>query len=466
MEVKNFDELTSITSDPIEVKARKLLINLYKTAVDAVDPYPILQHLLRYDSEEKMLFVNDAQYSVESRKLWILGAGKAVGGMAVAIEEILNDLDYQGIVCVPEDLKIKFNLKKILCLESTHPFPSEINELNTQKVLKLINQISSDDLVIALISGGGSSMWVAPKSPISVQDLIILNQVLINSGMSIHEMNLIRKHVSEIKGGKLAHKISGEVITIILSDVIGDKLENIASGPLISDSSTSNEARLILKKYTLWNKGIPNSVKSVIKNGINNEIAEKSKEKPLVLNNVHSYLVGSNKIACKAILSKAKKMGLNSLFLTDKLEGEAKWVGKILARIYSGLMEENKAPLLIVSGGESTVQVHGGGIGGRNQEVAAALLNEYSSKKLVFKFAFLSAGTDGIDGNSSYAGALIDNKTIDIYGEKRLILENYLAQNDTSSFFEKIGGSVLLTGPTGTNVMDIQLAIIYLDKLS
>ena len=460
MEVKNFDELIAITSDPVEIKARKLLIDLYKTAIEAVDPYHIIHQHLRYSSQEKMLFVNDDQYPVESRKVWIIGVGKAVGGMTVAIEEILDDLDYQGVICVPEGMKIKLNLKKILCLESTHPFPSEINELNTKKVLELINQISSDDLVIALISGGGSSMWVAPKSPISVQDLIILNQVLINSGMSIHEINLIRKHVSEIKGGKLARKISGEVITILLSDVVGDKLENIASGPLISDFSTLNEAKFLLKKYKLWEKGIPNSIKSVIKNGVNNEIAEKSKEKALVLNYVHSYLVGSNKIACKAILSQARKIGLNSLFLTDKLEGEARWIGKILARIYSGLMEENKAPLLIVSGGEPTVQVHGSGIGGRNQEVAAALLNEFLLNKSGLKFAFLSAGTDGIDGNSSYAGALIDNKTIDIYGEKRLIIDNYLAQNDTSSLFEKIGGTVLLTGPTGTNVMDIQLAII------
>ncbi len=465
MEIKNYNDLISITTDKTQIKARKILIDLYKAAIAAVNPQNIILHHLKYKAKEKLLIIDNDQYSIESRKIWIIGVGKAVGGMAQTLEMIFTDLDYSGIICIPEGIKEKLNLKKIHCLESSHPLPSEINIKNTKQLLEFIKNINPKDLVITLLSGGGSSMWIAPISPITLNDMVILNQLLLKSGMSIHEINVIRKHVSEIKGGKLASKIPGEIVVLVLSDVIGDKLESIASGPLVPDPSTFNEAKALLQQFKLWGNLIPDSVRTVIQFGTENKIAETLKVNHPIFKKIHSYIIGSNRIACKAVMNHASKIGLNALLLTDKVEGEAKWVGRLFARIYCGLAEEKNEPLLIVSGGEPIVEVLGNGIGGRNQEVAAAVLSEFLSYKYIINFAFLSAGTDGIDGNSIYAGALIDNNTIKVSRKSSINIENYRSRSDLCRFFEKIGGTLLETGPTGTNVMDIHLSIIHTNKL-
>ncbi|MHA2304985.1 MAG: glycerate kinase type-2 family protein [Candidatus Hodarchaeales archaeon] len=465
MEVVNYQELISFNPDAGPANIRKLLIELYQAAVNSVDPRLIIPAKLNYNSYEKILKIEGNHFSVASRKLWILGVGKAVGGMAEALENIIHDIDYEGVVCVPEGLKEKLNLRRIRILQSSHPFPSEKNIRNTDFLLKLINQVSSEDLVIFLLSGGGSAMLTAPIYPITLDDMIILNKELINCGMSIHEMNVIRKHISEVKGGKLANKINCETITLILSDVIGDKLESIASGPLTPDPSTFSDSKSLLIKYNLWEDRIPDSIKDTIQKGLKGEISDTSKKESEKFNHVHSYIIGSNRIACNAVLSYARKRGLRSIYLTDKIEGDARWLGKLLARIYSGFSEESNEPLLIVSGGETTIKVRGDGIGGRNQEVAASLLNEISSNSPYITFAFISAGTDGIDGNSEYAGALVDNHTIKVYWQKKVNLTDYQKQSDTCNFFKQIGGSLILTGPTGTNVMDIHISIVNTNEL-
>lgn len=465
MEVENYKELIVFNSDEQQTKARKLLIELYQAAVNSVNPRTIIHNKIKYNSKKKILSVEGNQYPVKSRKIWIIGVGKAVGGMAEALEGILDNVDYEGMVCVPRGVCEKLSLKKILCLPSSHPFPSEKNLQNTNLLLKFIDRANSEDLVIALLSGGGSAMFIAPISPIKLEDIIGLNKALIASGMSIHEINIIRKHVSEVKGGKLAEKINCETLTLVLSDVIGDNLESIASGPLVPDSSTFSDSKSLLMKYNLWENRIPDSVKRVIQKGVDREIPETLKKNNKRFDRIRSYIIASNRIACKAVISHAEKRGLRSIFLTDKIEGDARWLGKILARVYSGLSENINEPLLIVSGGESTVKVQGNGIGGRNQELAASLLKELSSDSTTITFAFISAGTDGIDGNSKYAGVILDNQTINVYSQKKVNLKEYQLQSDTCNFFKEIGGSLLLTGPTGTNVMDIQISIVNSDEL-
>lgn len=465
MEVENYEELIAFNSDKKQAKVRKLLIELYQAAVNTVNPHTIIHNKIKYDSNKQILSIEGNQYSVKSRKIWIFGVGKAVGGMAEALEEILDDIDYEGLICVPQGVSEKLSLKKVLCLHSSHPFPSEKNIQNTNLLLNFIDRVNSEDLVIALLSGGGSAMFIAPIFPITLEDIIILNKALIESGMSIHEINIIRKHVSEVKGGKLAEKISCETLTLILSDVIGDNLESIASGPLVPDSSTFIDSKSLLMKYDLWENRIPGSVKRVIQKGVDKEIPETLKMNNKSFDRIRSYIIGSNRMACKAAISNAEKRGLRSIFLTDKIEGDASWLGKILARIYSGLNEDINEPILIVSGGESTVKVQGDGIGGRNQELAASLLNELSSNSSDIAFAFISAGTDGIDGNSKYAGVIIDNQTINVFNQKKVNLKDYQSQSDICNFFKEIGGSLLLTGPTGTNVMDIQISLVNADKL-
>ncbi|MFX0013758.1 MAG: glycerate kinase [Promethearchaeota archaeon] len=465
MRIKNYDEIITYSSS-VRKKTRELALNLFDSAIEAADPYQIIHNNVKIDLTKKELNVEGMHFPLSERKIWIIGAGKAVGKMAEALEEILTGQDYQGTICVPEGIKSDLRLKKIHCYESTHPLPSEVNLLNTKVVLELIEKIQPNDLVIALISGGGSAIWAAPIPPITVNDLITLNKTLINSGMNIHEINVVRKHVSSIKGGKLVKQIPAEILVFLISDVIGDNLESIASGYFHPDSSSFYETKLLLNKYRLWVTAVPDSVKMVIDKGIEGLIPETPKEQDEVFNRVQAHILASNKLACKAIVENAKKLGLKALILTDKLEGDARCLGRLLARIYSGLAEQIQDAFVVVSGGEPTVEVYGNGIGGRNQEVVGAVLNEFLSYPHPIETTFLSAGTDGIDGNSPYAGALIDDISVNIACKKELDLTKFQKENNMSKFFEELGGSVLLSGPTGTNVMDLQIAIINTSNFS
>ncbi|MFX0123472.1 MAG: glycerate kinase [Candidatus Hodarchaeota archaeon] len=459
MLIQNYEEIIHFSSS-IRQKPREIILELFNAAVDAVNPYQIILDNITYNSDRKELIIKNQVFSIEKRKIWIIGAGKAVGQMAEALERILIELEYKGVICVPEGVKNHLRLDVLTCLESTHPLPSEVNVKNTKEVLELIEKINPDDLVIALISGGGSAIWAAPISPITIEDLILLNKGLINSGMTIHEMNIVRKHVSAIKGGKLSKIIPAKtIVVLILSDVIGDNLETIASGCFYPDSSTFLDVRLILDQYDLLNV-IPDSIKLVIEQGNDGVIPETPKKTDPIFQHIYTHIIGSNKLACNAVISAAKQLGLNTLFLTDKLEGNAKCLGRLLARIYCGLADKTREPLLVISGGEPTVKVRGGGIGGRNQEVAAAVLHEFSSLTSPPDIVFLSAGTDGIDGNSPYAGALVDDVSVTVTQQKELDLAKFQEENNLSKFFEEVGGSLLISGPTGTNVMDVQIALI------
>ncbi|MHA2203375.1 MAG: glycerate kinase type-2 family protein [Candidatus Hodarchaeales archaeon] len=455
---QNYEEIIHYSSS-IRKKPRETILKFFDTAVRAVDPFHIIFDNLTYNSEKRELIIKDKAFSTKKRKIWIIGAGKAVGRMAEALEKVLIGLEYQGVICVPKGVKQHLTLNKLHCLESTHPLPSEVNVVNTKEILVLIENIKPEDLVIALVSGGGSAIWAAPIFPINTEDLIVLNKELINSGMNIQEINVVRKHVSTIKGGKLAKIIPAEMIILILSDVIGDKLESIASGCFHPDPSRFIDARLILKQYDLLSV-IPDSIKLVIEQGNDGLIPETPKIDDPIFQRVYTHVIGSNKLACDAIISNAKQLGLNALFFTDKIESNAKWWGRLLARIYCGLANGIQEPLLVISGGEPTVKVRGSGIGGRNQEVVAAVLEEFLSLPSPPDILFLSAGTDGVDGNSPYAGALVDDISVTVTHQKKLNLVKYQKENNLSKFFEKLGGSILMSGPTGTNVMDVQIAIL------
>ncbi|MFW9902896.1 MAG: glycerate kinase [Candidatus Thorarchaeota archaeon] len=455
---QNYDEIIHFSSS-IRQKARETVLKLFNSGIEAVNPSQIINENLTYNSEKKELVIKNQVFSIKERNLYIIGAGKAVGRMAEALEKLLMDLEFKGIICVPQGVKKYLTLNKLKCLESTHPLPSEVNLVNTKEILDLVENIKPHDLVIALISGGGSAIWTAPISPITIEDLIFLNKKLIESGMDIHEMNVIRKHMSKIKGGKFAKIITAEKIVLILSDVIGDNFETIASGNFYPDPSTFLDARCLLNKYNLMNI-IPDTVKFIIERGNDGSIPETPKKGDSIFQNVHTFILGSNKLACNAIMRDAKRLGLSALFLTDKIEGDAKWLGQLLARIYHGLAGHTQEPLLIVSGGEPTVKVRGSGIGGRNQEVVAAVLQEFLSLTFPPDIVFLSAGTDGVDGNSPYAGALVDDLSVIETQKKILDLTKYREENNLSKFFEELGGSVLMSGPTGTNVMDLQIALL------
>lgn len=455
MRIQNYKEIIHFSSSERK-KARETLLNFFSSALEAVDPFQLICNNLSFNSEEKELIIDKNHYSVANRKIWIIGTGKAVGRMTQAVEMILTELDYEGVICVPLGAKKDLKFERVQCYESTHPLPTEVNLCNTRMVLELVKRVQEEDLVIALISGGGSALWSAPTPPITINDLINLNKVLLRSKMSIHDINNIRKHLSQIKGGRLAEQISCETLVLVLSDVIGDNLESVASGPLSPDPSTFQDVKILMDQHQIW-ENISYSIREVIEKGLSGEILDTPKNE---FQHVHTYIVGSNKVACEAICSFARQQSFKTLLLTDKLEGDARWIGQLLARIYCGVSESIQGPIVVVSGGESTIEVQGKGMGGRNQEVAAALLNELTSLPSPPDIEFLSVGTDGVDGNSKYAGALIDRLTVEVFLQKSLDMSKYRQENNISKFFEEIDGSLLITGPTGTNVMDLQIALL------
>ena len=458
MQINNYSELVQYSFPA--VKGREFVLRLFQEGLRAVDPYQIVMDQVNVFESECTLEVDGARYAIDNRRIWVLGVGKAVGRMAEAIENKLAHKDLFGIICVPEGLSKTIRTSNIEVYESSHPFPSLKNVENTKKVIQATKKIQKEDLVIILISGGGSALWAAPIPPITISELIDTNKLLINSGMTIQEINTIRKHLSLIKGGKLAKLLPCETITLVLSDVIGDSLENIASGPTYPDPTTYKDAKNLLEKYNLLSDVIPKNVRQIIREGLEGRIEETVKPNDTSFNCKKAVIIGSNRIASKSIIRACRDERVKGIFLTDKIEGDARWVGKIFARIAIGLSGEINYPLLIVSGGEPTILVRGTGMGGRNQEVVVSFLQEVFVSMKKFNFIFLSAGTDGIDGNSPYAGAIIDNKVLETLRSEKLNIETYQEENDTSRLLSQLGGSLISTGPTGTNEMDLHLCLL------
>ncbi|GAF68154.1 unnamed protein product, partial [marine sediment metagenome] len=376
MEIKNYSDLVDFPSDKLVLQGRKLLLSLYKTGVEAVNPYEIVKNALKYDPDISTVKIRNFSHILKTDKIWVIGVGKAVGRMAEAVENIFSSHKLSGTICVPEGVKSSLNLNNIRVLESSHPLPSKKNIENTKIVIDTVKQIKSKDLVISLISGGGSALWASPIAPISLDDLRALNQVLIRSGMSIHEVNIVRKHVSNIKGGKFTKMIPCVNLSLIISDVIGDNIESIASGPFFPDSSTYLSVQRILEKYNLQNESLPSHVYNILRKGLKGEIEETPKKNDAVFNKVHNYVLGSNKIARKAISERAKGLGINTIDKEELVEKNARYIGKKLFLESKEILQEESSVILYISGGEPIIHVLGSGIGGRNQEVVGGFLEE------------------------------------------------------------------------------------------
>ena len=465
MEIKNYSDLVNFPCEKSISHGRELLLNLFKTGVEAVDPYEIVKNALKFDPDTSIISINDFSYKLETDKVWVIGVGKAVGSMAEAVEDILNSTKLAGIICVPEGIKSSLNLHNIQVLESSHPLPSKKNIENTEIVIKTIEHVEPEDLVISLVSGGGSALWTSPIAPISLDDIRTLNQVLIRSGMSIHEINAIRKHVSNIKGGKFTKMIPSVNLSLIISDVVGDNIESIASGPFFPDSSTYKSVQNILEKYNLHSRTIPYTVSQVINQGLKCEIEETPKKENPIFHKVHNFVLGSNKIARRAISEKVGGWGIEVKDQEDLVEANARDIGKKFYLESNKILQEKSSVVLYMSGGEPIINVRGSGVGGRNQEVVGGFLEEMLKGSTDLDVAILVAGTDGIDGNSSFAGALSDGYTIQEIRRKNINLKRFQENNDMTSFFQHVGRSLILSGPTGTNVMDIQLVLINASKI-
>ena len=435
-------------------RGRDLALQCLEQAVNAAEPKRLIKAKLKVKNDQ--LQVEGCTFDLGKFKhVYVVGGGKAGGKMAQALEEVLGKHVTAGVVNIPYGTSQKTNVIELN--ESSHPVPDAAGVAGTFRIMALAEQAKKDDLVICLISGGGSSLMPLPREGISLKDKQALTNALLKSGASITEINNVRKHLSAFKGGWLAKKAyPATLLNLVLSDVMGDPLDSIASGPTVPDTSTFSDARKILEKYDLWLK-VPVSIRKILSEGARGLLQETPKPNDLVFEKVHNLVIGNNRTASQAAIDFLGSKGLNTLLLTDMLAGEAKEIGKALAKLASEgfACTSTSRSLGVVAGGETTVTVRGKGVGGRNQELAlSAALNLKESQECVIA----SFNTDGIDGPTDAAGAIIDGYTLKRARQLGVDPEKYLANNDSYGFFSRLG-DLIYTEATGTNVNDVTVIV-------
>lgn len=438
---------------------RKHATSIFDAALRAVDPEEaILHHLKRNGNSleigERALNLNHYD------RILVVGAGKADAPMARALEAILSERITDGVIVVKEGHGLP--LAHIQIREAGHPVPDQRGIEGTEEVLSLVTDAREDDLVICLISGGGSALLVAPVPGVSLEDKQEVTRLLLACGATIHEINTVRKHLSRAKGGGLAHLAHpATMVSLILSDVVGDNLDVIGSGPTIPDSSTFRQAKQVLKAHGIWDQA-PESVRQHIESGVNGSIAETPKPGDIAFQKDAWELVGTNLQALMAASEEAEKAGYRPLILSARVEGETREVAKVHMAIAKEVALSGhpvSPPACILSGGETTVTLQGKGKGGRNQEfVLASAIALESERRIVV----LSGGTDGTDGPTDAAGAIADGTTLSRASNKGLDSVDHLNRNDAYPFFQDLG-DLLITGPTRTNVMDVRIILVGKD---
>jgi len=436
---------------------RKHANQIFRHVLDILDPGQLVKE--KVSIRDSTLIVEEREYNLNNyENIYVVGGGKASAPMAKAMEGLLGDKIDNGIIVVKYDHGL--SLKKIETVEASHPIPDENGERGASDILRLLSGTGEKDLIICLISGGGSALLVQPHKGITLQDIQTASAELLACGATIDEINTVRKHLSSIKGGQLAKAAyPSTLITLMLSDVVGDPMDIIASGPTVPDESTFEDAYAIIQKYTLEEK-IPNIVCGFLRSGKMGEIEETPKNGNKIFDNTQNVIVGSNKIALDAAEKRAKDLGYNTIVLSSLVEGESRDVAKFFAAIAKEVSRTGtpvSKPACIIAGGETTVTIRGKGKGGRNQEFALSAAMEIEGCEGV---VILSAGTDGTDGPTDATGAIVDFNTCKAAREKfRLNPDEFLNKNDSYNFFKKTGEHII-TGPTMTNVMDIMISLI------
>ena len=430
--------------------------DILDTALHSVDPYHLIKEQIRREGDTLILPDNITIDMKKYQRLIVIGAGKGAAPMARAVEELLGDFLSEGSVIVKYDHLD--NVKKIKLLEAGHPVPDDNTIKSTNEMLEKIRDITATDCVLVLLTGGGSALMESLPDNISLSDMQELSRVLLGCSATIHDINCIRKHISKVKGGQLARLISpARCITLALSDVIGDDLSVIASGPTNPDNSTFSEAMSVIGKYEIADK-IPVSILNHLKAGDSGEIPETPKAGDPAFNKVSNIIIGSNRLALRAAESKANNLGYHSLIFTSMIDGEAREIAKMIAAIIKEVQHSEmpvKKPACLLFGGEPTVHLKGDGKGGRNQELALAV----ALTDITGPYLFISCGSDGTDGPTDAAGAVVTEKTIMRAISKNLDALEYLHNNNAYHFFEPLG-DLIKTGPTRTNVMDLIFVLI------
>ncbi len=441
---------------PEMIRAREDAATIFKAALKAVDSTAALRR--HVERRRNNLAIGDRAYDLnEFRNVFVIGAGKASAAMAQPLEEILGERLTAGFI------NVKYGhsktLRRVHVNEASHPVPDEAGLRGAEEIIRLLRRTEEKDLVIFLISGGGSALLPAPAEGLTLKDKQHVTKLLLDCGATIHEMNTIRKHISRVKGGQLARLAQpATLISLIISDVVGDRFDSIASGPTVPDESTFKDCLRILEKYGLMAR-IPLAALRHLEKGSRGEIEETPKSGNPVFSRTQNLIIASNSQAVEAAEEKARALGYNTLVLSTLVEGETREIARMHTAIAKEILRSGRPvrrPACLISGGETTVTVRGSGLGGRNQEFSLAAAIEIDSLE---DTVILSGGTDGTDGPTDAAGAISDGTTLRRGRALGLEAEACLRNNDSYNFFQPLG-DLLVTGPTFTNVMDLHLVLV------
>lgn len=449
-----------------------LLIDAFNAAVERVEPYKMIKKYIKLDDNGLIIKFENKEiiYNLDNyEKIFVFAIGKAAFNMGYAIETILGKRIDKGVIVTKYGhIDNNITLQDFDIIEAGHPVPDENSIKGAKKIYDLAKDSDEKTLIINLISGGGSALFTLPDYGLTLEDMQKTTQVLLECGANITEINSLRKHISKVKGGKFARVCyPAKMINIILSDVIGDRLDSIASGISVPDNTSFNYVYDVIKKYNIESK-LPEQVIEIIEKGLKKEIDDTPKEGDLIFNNVENILLGNNYSALLAAKKIFKNQSIikdiSPYILTSHISGEAKEIAKFFASIaIDGVKNLNdyKKPFVIIAGGETTVTIKGKGKGGRNQEmILSFLLNIMKYRDVIKdKVYFLSCGTDGTDGPTDAAGAVFQSEIYDVLENRNLNPLEYLNNNDSYNFFNKIG-YLIKTGPTNTNVCDIQILLV------
>jgi glycerate 2-kinase len=439
----------------MNMESKDIAKQIFLASVESVLPHRLISREMKINGDN--LIIGPISLSLRNIKnTYVIGAGKASATMAEEVEKILGTRITDGHIVVKYGHACE--LKYITTTEAGHPVPDSNGYAATRAILDIAGKADIDDLVLCLISGGGSALLADFPACSSAEEMISLSKLLINSGASINEINTIRKHLSLVKGGQLARTVyPATLISLILSDVVGDPLDTIASGPTTPDPTTFKQALDILEKNNLT-LSVPPGIFRYLNEGLKGTNPETPKEGDLSFARVNNLVVGSNRIAMEAGKQKAEELKINALIVDDRLQGDVETVARYI--VETSLSIKNniniRKPVSLLFGGEPTVRMTGNGAGGRNQHLAlicSMLLQNTPG------ITILAAGTDGNDGPTEAAGAVIDGETLKNALLNGIDPEEYYSRFDSYNFFAKAGGHII-TGPTRTNVMDVVVAVV------
>ena len=440
----------------LDSKIKDIMLSIINSGIDSAKPSKLMKDKIKYI--DGILYINNEAFDLKRfDKVFVIGFGKPSALMALEIENILGKRISDGLIITNNTDHSHLDIIKVKI--GNHPILDERVVTASKEILDICNQTTGKDLVICLISGGGSALFEQLPEKINLKDLQDLNRLLLHSGSSIDEINKVRKCFSLVKNGRLLQFIKpAKCLSLIISDVVGDHLESIASSPTYYDSTSFKKAYEILQLYNLLER-LPANISEFMFEGLGNE-----SEKLIPDNTKYclgNIIIGRNYESLKAAEETAREFNLNTMILSSKIRGEAREVAKVFSAVIEEINNSDipiPKPACIIAGGETTVTVNGNGMGGRNQELALSTL--MSLKDSNARFAFASCGTDGIDGDTLAAGGFVENKMWDIIKSKNISPEEYLISNDSFHFLKAVDGLIHIP-PGQTNVMDIMTGIIY-----